>query len=79
MRLSLKESRMKLLNATNLDRKSGIRGPKMMGEARQRSVFSSRENQCRPQHPGLKIETWATHSVWRLLFDSGQPYVPVSK
>jgi hypothetical protein len=33
MRLSLKESRMKLLNATNLDRKSGIRGPKKMGEA----------------------------------------------
>jgi hypothetical protein len=33
MRLSLKESRTKLLNATNLDRKSGIRGPKMMGEA----------------------------------------------
>jgi hypothetical protein len=24
---------MKLLNATNLDRKSGIRGPKKMGEA----------------------------------------------
>jgi hypothetical protein len=33
MRLSLKESRMNLLNATNLDRKSGIRGPKTMGEA----------------------------------------------
>jgi hypothetical protein len=33
MRLSLKESRMKLLNVTNLDRKSGIRGPKTMGEA----------------------------------------------
>jgi hypothetical protein len=33
MRLSLKESRMKLLNATSLDRKSGIRGPKTMGEA----------------------------------------------
>jgi hypothetical protein len=33
VRLSLKESRMKLLNATNLDRKSGIRGPKTMGEA----------------------------------------------
>jgi hypothetical protein len=33
MRLSLKESRMKLLSATNLDRKSGIRGPKKMGEA----------------------------------------------
>jgi hypothetical protein len=33
MRLSLKESRMQLLNATNLDRKSGIRGPKTMGEA----------------------------------------------
>jgi hypothetical protein len=31
--LSPKESRMKLLNATNLDRKSGIRGPKTMGEA----------------------------------------------
>src|ERR1700722_16912027 len=28
MRLSLKESRMKLLNATTFDRKSGIRGPK---------------------------------------------------
>jgi hypothetical protein len=34
MLLSLKESSMKLLaNATNLDRKSGIRGPKKMGEA----------------------------------------------
>jgi hypothetical protein len=40
MRLSLKESRTKLLNATNLDRKSGIRGPKTMGEALQ--SFSSR-------------------------------------
>jgi hypothetical protein len=28
VRLSLEESRMKSLNATNLDRKSGIRGPK---------------------------------------------------
>jgi hypothetical protein len=33
MWLSLKESRTQLLNATNLDRKSGIRGPKTMGEA----------------------------------------------
>jgi hypothetical protein len=33
VRLSLKESRMKMLNVTNLDRKSGIRGPKTMGEA----------------------------------------------
>src|SRR5271170_564074 len=33
MRLSLKESRTKLLNATTLDRKSGIRGPKMMGRS----------------------------------------------
>jgi hypothetical protein len=33
MRLSPKESRTKSLNATNLDRKSGIRGPKTMGEA----------------------------------------------
>jgi hypothetical protein len=33
MRLSLKESRTKFLSATNLDRKSGIRGPKKMGEA----------------------------------------------
>jgi hypothetical protein len=33
MRLSLKESRMNLLNATNLDRKSGIRGPKKMGRS----------------------------------------------
>jgi hypothetical protein len=32
MRLSLKESRTKLLNATNLDRKSGIRGPKTLGD-----------------------------------------------
>ena len=38
MRLSLKESRMKLLNATYLDRKSGIRGPKMMGEALRQPV-----------------------------------------
>jgi hypothetical protein len=28
MRLSLKESRTRFLNATNLNRKSGIRGPK---------------------------------------------------
>jgi hypothetical protein len=35
MRLSLKESRRALLEATNLDRKSGIRGPKKMGEALQ--------------------------------------------
>jgi hypothetical protein len=33
MRLSLRESRMSLLNAATLDRKSGIRGPKKMGEA----------------------------------------------
>jgi hypothetical protein len=33
MRLSLKESRTKSLNATSLDGKSGIRGPKKMGEA----------------------------------------------
>jgi hypothetical protein len=33
MRLSLKESRMLLLNATDPDRKSGTRGPKTMGEA----------------------------------------------
>jgi hypothetical protein len=38
MRLSLKESRTKVLNATNLDRKSGIRGPKTMGEALDRSL-----------------------------------------
>jgi hypothetical protein len=39
MRLSLKESRMKLLNATNLDRKSGIRGPKTIGEAHDSPSF----------------------------------------
>jgi hypothetical protein len=39
MRLSLKESRRNLLNATNLDRKSGIRGPKTMGEAHQSLSF----------------------------------------
>jgi hypothetical protein len=33
MWLSLKESRTQLLNATNLDRKFGIRGSKTMGEA----------------------------------------------
>jgi hypothetical protein len=33
MRLSLKESRTTLPNVTNLDRKSGMRGPKTMGEA----------------------------------------------
>jgi hypothetical protein len=33
MRLSLKESRRALLNATAVDRKFGIRGPKTMGEA----------------------------------------------
>jgi len=39
MRLSLKESRMKLLNATDPDRKSGIRGTKTMGEAHHSSSF----------------------------------------
>src|SRR6201996_9408820 len=39
MRLSPKESRMVSLNATNLDRKSGIRGPKTMGEAHQSLSF----------------------------------------
>jgi hypothetical protein len=39
MRLSLKESRTKLPDATNLDRKSGIRGPKTMGEAHQSLSF----------------------------------------
>ncbi len=33
MRLSLKESRIKLRKATKLDMKSGIRGTKTMGEA----------------------------------------------
>jgi hypothetical protein len=33
VRLSLKERRMKLLNATNLDWKSGIRGPKTTGRS----------------------------------------------
>jgi hypothetical protein len=33
---------MKLLNATNLDRKSGIRGPKTMGEAHQTFSFPSK-------------------------------------
>src|SRR5277367_3605881 len=40
MRLSLKESRTKLLNAITLDRKSGIRGPKTMGEAPPQPSFS---------------------------------------
>ena len=35
MWLSLKESHMELPSATNLDRKSGICGPKKMGEAPQ--------------------------------------------
>jgi hypothetical protein len=39
MRLSLKESRMKLLKATNLDRKSGIRGPKTTGAVPPSKVF----------------------------------------
>jgi hypothetical protein len=41
-------SRMKLLNATNLDRKSGIRGPKTTGEAHQRSVFPFSTTKARP-------------------------------
>src|ERR1700749_1514831 len=41
-RLSLKESRRKLLDATNLARKSGIRGPNKMGEAHH--SFSSIED-----------------------------------
>jgi hypothetical protein len=39
MRLSLKESRMKLLDANSLDRKSGIRGPKTIGEAHDSPSF----------------------------------------
>jgi hypothetical protein len=39
LRLSLKESRMVLLSATNLARKSGIRGPKTMGEALRQPVI----------------------------------------
>jgi hypothetical protein len=45
MRLSLKESRMKLLNATNLDRKSGIRGPKTTGEAHRKFFCSLFHNE----------------------------------
>jgi hypothetical protein len=41
MRVSLKESRIKSLNATNLDRKSGIRGPKTMGEAHHSLSFQT--------------------------------------
>jgi hypothetical protein len=44
MRLSLKESRMTLPNATNLDRKSGIRGPKMMGEALRQLLVQAAAN-----------------------------------
>jgi hypothetical protein len=47
MRLSLKESRMKVLNATNLDRKSGIRGPKTMGKAHDRLSFRNLLNAAR--------------------------------
>ena len=59
MRLSLKESRMKLLNATNLDRKSGIRGPKKMGEA-QRSLYARKlkafeKNHIRPTYAGANV------------------------
>jgi hypothetical protein len=38
----LEESRTKSLNATNLDRKSAIRGPKTMGEAHQSFSFPSK-------------------------------------
>jgi len=58
MRLSLKESRMVLLNPTNLDRKSGIRGPKRMGEAPQSSIFSS----LYPWSSGLKRKGKALRS-----------------
>jgi hypothetical protein len=52
MRISLKESRMKLLNATRLDRKFGMRGPKTMGEALRQpfvpdSALSSRPERTR--------------------------------
>jgi hypothetical protein len=51
MRLSPKESRMGLLNATNLDRKSGIRGPKTMGEAQpQFLVADSPRNELAIMH-----------------------------
>jgi hypothetical protein len=42
MRISLKESRTMSLNATNLNRKSGIRGPKKMGEAPPQLLVSAR-------------------------------------
>jgi hypothetical protein len=51
MRLSLKESLTKLLNATNLHRKSGIRGPKKMGEAL-RQPFVPEPNICSLEKKG---------------------------
>jgi hypothetical protein len=48
MRLSLKESRMKLLNATNLDRKSGIRGPKTI-------LFECFQTRAQNMHLGQAI------------------------
>jgi hypothetical protein len=71
MRLSLKESRMKLRKATNLDRKSGIRGPKTMGEAQpelfvaDRAVCSSGPEQSE-ELPFFSPDTH-THTVRKQL------------
>ena len=75
MRLSLKESRMKLLNATNLDRKSGIRGPKTKffecfsypsrkASARGRRVTLSLRFVCK-KRDGVKNppSRWESHKV----------------
>src|SRR5271165_4522309 len=77
MRLSLKESRMKLLNATNLDRKSGIRGPKTMGEPL-RQHFVPDLSFCllsAPAWPSYLLEFLPSPSQLRLAVRP-QPYPP---
>jgi hypothetical protein len=51
--------------------RTSVRGPKPMGEALH--SFSSRAMNCRPEHPVLKSETWATHWQWRSPVATEQP------
>ena len=63
MRLSLKESRMLLLNAINLDGKSGIRGPTKTGRRPIKGLsfplpLIMSENRQSSTNPSEKIDLW---------------------
>jgi hypothetical protein len=61
MRFSSKENRIRFDNATNLDRKSGVRGPKMMGEALER--FCNIDEQIQAGQ-GKAIETYHSRPAY---------------